>query len=107
MALMAVALADGKITDEEQMAIAEVCQGWGIKMKDLNYYKNHPERVKHSLPQKTEDKVSTLAGLMTVMAADGEINPREMEICKKFAIACGLDPSVVDNTVRAIQNKEI
>ena len=132
MALMAVALADGKITEEEQMAIAEVCKGWGIKMKDINYLKNHPDKIKPgknnklriftykwesviyspeekaAMAKELEDKLSAIAGLITVMAADGEINPRELEICRKFAASCGLDPSIVDKTAQhAIQNNII
>lgn len=96
LALIAVAMADGEFADEEKKAIATACVHMGISSQDLEFCLNHPDRIKPSMPKSMDDKISTISGMITVMVSDGEIDSHEMAICKKFAMACGLDPSFVD-----------
>lgn len=96
LAFIAVAVADGKFTDSEKRMIELLAERLGLSKKDVDFCLQHPERIKPNVPKTQEDKIQCISGMVAVMIADGEADPKEIELVKAMANAYGIDSSVVD-----------
>ncbi|MDY6862169.1 MAG: TerB family tellurite resistance protein [Thermodesulfobacteriota bacterium] len=95
--IVAVMLADGKITPQEQQFLSMVCKRVGVSDKELKEILKKPQNVKF-IPAKSErDRLFQLMDVVYMMIVDGTIDRREMALCVTIATQLGFRPlSVVD-----------
>ena len=94
--LLAVAVVDHKLAFEEidyVIKLAERCQ---ISREEVKSVLKDPEAVKFKPPRKLKNRLDQIYDLVTVMVVDGEVDKREMALCKAFAIKLSFHPLIVD-----------
>jgi len=85
--LMAMAAADGGIQSEEVEFLAERAGQWGISQQQLEdcIARVSQKRIELSFPSSHDEKLITLELMLRVMAADGRLHPREMNLFSEAA----------------------
>ena len=97
--LLALALADGKLEDNELAALAAVCAREGVDEKEFKKLLNDPDSVKFVVPKEEEKKMLYLKDMVLMMMCDGEINENEFVLCKLVAESLGYPHEMVDALV--------
>ena len=85
--LVAVAFADGKLEDNEMAALATVMARDGLTPSDFERCIKNPRGIKFLPPETPEQRVVYLKDMVLLMMCDGNIDDRELALCKATAIA--------------------
>jgi uncharacterized tellurite resistance protein B-like protein len=94
--LISVAMADGHLDHGEWELLLSICKVMEITEEEIQEIKRTPESVKFVPPKKYEDKVQQIQDLVSIMTIDGEINAKELELCKKISLKLDILPQMVD-----------
>jgi hypothetical protein len=70
-----------------------------ISEEEIRNIKENPESVRFIPPKKYEDKVQQIQDLVAIMTIDGEINKKELELCKKISLKLDILPQLVDDII--------
>ena len=97
--LVAVAFADGKLEENEMAALAAVMDSRGISPEYLERCINNPKGIKAVKPKSPEQSLEYLKDMVFLMICDGNINEREMSICKHTAISLNFEPEEIDDLI--------
>lgn len=100
--LIAVAAADGKFEKSEIAAIAMVMERRGLKPADLERCIKNPKGIKFVKPKSQEQSVEYLKDMVFLMMCDGDIDEREISVCKLTAIALGFRHEVINAMIMDI-----
>ena len=103
--LVALAMIDGKIEDNELAALVAVCAREGIDEQELQKLLNDPESVKFVVPKDEDKKMLYLKDMICMMMCDGEIDENEFVLCKMVAESLGYPHEVVDALVLRVINE--
>ena len=88
--LVAIAIADGEISEAEQKTITEICHKDGISDDTLNdCLMGFDEDVKALIPDKRKDKAGYLSKLIRVMGVDGVSSHMEIYLLEIIASKMG------------------
>ena len=88
--LVAIAIADGEISEAEQKAITEICRKEGISDDTLNdCLKGFDEDVKALIPAKRKEKIGYITKLIRVMGVDGVSSHMEIYLLEIIASKMG------------------
>lgn len=89
--LMALAVADGEITEEEQEAISNICHIEGIDEEHLiNNLQRNTEHFSLCVPQTRKEKEEYLRDLILLIGADEYCSPQEVYLFQIVASKMGL-----------------
>ena len=89
--LVAIAIADGEISEAERKVIAEICQSEGISVETVNVcMMGFDEGTKVIVPAKRRDKSDYLTKLIRVMGVDGYSSQMEIYLLEIIASKMGL-----------------
>lgn len=89
--LVAIAIADGEISEAERKVITEICQSEGISDETINVcMMGFDEGAKALVPSKRRDKSDYLAKLIHVMGIDGDSSQMEIYLLEIIASKMGL-----------------
>lgn len=89
--LVAIAIADGEISEAEQKLITEICQKEGISREAVDDYMLGIDKdIKSVLPDKRRDKAGYLTKLIRVMSVDGESSHMEIYLLEIIASKMGV-----------------
>lgn len=94
--LVAVAAADGKLENNEMAALATVMARDGLTPSDLERCIKNPKGIKFLPPESPEQRAVYLKDMVMLMMCDGDIDKRELALCKATAIALGFRHEVID-----------
>lgn len=94
--LVTVAFADGKLEDNEMAALATIMAREGLTSSDLERCIKNPESIKFFPPDNHQKRVVYLKDMVLLMMCDGNIDDRELVICKVTAMALGFKREVID-----------
>ena len=100
--LVAVAAADGRLDDNEMAALATVMARDGLTQSDLERCIKNPKGIKFLPPETPEQRAVYLKDMVMLMMCDGNIDDREMALCKATAIALGFRHEVIDAMIMDI-----
>lgn len=100
--LVAVAFADGKLKDNEMAALATVMARDGLTPSDFERCINKPKGIKFLPPETPGQRVVYLKDMVLLMMCDGDIDDRELALCKATAIALGFKHEVIDAMIMDI-----
>lgn len=100
--LVAVAFADGKLKDNEMAALAAVMARDGLTPSDLERCIKKPKGIKFLPPETPGQRVVYLKDMVLLMMCDGDIDDRELALCKATAIALGFKHEVIDAMIMEI-----
>ncbi|HUT88265.1 MAG TPA: hypothetical protein VMY37_02100 [Thermoguttaceae bacterium] len=100
--VIAVMLADGKITSEEQEFLAAVCVRVGLSPAELKSILDDPQKVSFTPAKAPKERIMQLLDVVFMMMIDGEVDQREMRLCQAIATQLGFPASAVPKLVMAI-----
>ena len=100
--LVMIAFADGKLEDNEVAALTTVMTREGLTPSDLEKCIKNPNSIKFFPPKAPEQRVNYLKDMVLLMMCDGDIDERELTICKVTAIALGFRHEVIDAMITDI-----
>ena len=100
--LLAVALADGKLEKNEIAAIATVAARENVDVKEVEKMLEGKDSVKFTVPKTDEEKIQQLKDMVTLMMIDGNINEREVALCKAVAAEFGYREEIIEAMVMSI-----
>lgn len=100
--LVAVAFADGKLEDNEMAALATVMARDGLTPSDLERCIKKPQGIKFLPPETPGQRVVYLKDMVLLMMCDGNIDDKELALCKATAIALGFKHEVIDAMIMDI-----
>jgi len=98
-ALVALAMADGKVEKSELAAIAAVCSREGVSENEIKRILENPESVDFVPPTSDGKRIQYLKDMCLVMMSDGNIDKNEIVVCKLTAEALGFRHEVIDKIV--------
>lgn len=102
--LIAVAMADGILRDEEKAFFKAKAQELGLSTDNIEDILLMPD---HELIAQSNDAIDEDGFLMDLVAmsmVDGEIHENEYNLCLQLAEKQGLEKEDVDDTIRLLQN---
>ena len=97
--LVTIAMADGRLDQEEWDLLMRIARHLGMEEEEIKNIKNGFEKTDFVPPKKYEDKVQQVRDLVAIMMIDGEINEKELELCKKAAVRLKIPPELVDEMI--------
>lgn len=97
--LITVAMADGHLAEEEWALLLRIAQRLNMSTEEIQNIKNNPGETKFVVPKKYQDKLQQVNDLVALMMVDGDIDKKELELCKKLALKLDLLPRVVNDLV--------
>jgi uncharacterized tellurite resistance protein B-like protein len=97
--LVAVALADGQLTTDEWDLLVYLASRLDISEEEINDIKNNPDVVRFIAPKKYEEKIQQIEDLVAVISIDHDINPKEIELCKKISLRLNILPQIIDTII--------
>lgn len=100
--LVMLASADEKMTDSELAILLAVASREKLTPEEFNKVIDDPDSVPITLPEDEDTKLEYLRDMVAMMMIDGELDEREMTICKLYAIALGYRSSIVDGMIAGI-----
>ena len=94
--LVAVAFADGKLENNAMAALTTVMVRDGLTASDLERCIKKPHGIKFLPPETPGQRMVYLKDMVLLMMCDGDIDDRELALCKATAIALGFKHEVID-----------
>lgn len=104
--LISVAMADGRLDREEWDLVVAIARLLGMSDQEIEVIRQNPENVKFVAPKKYEDKVQQIHDLVALITIDGEINERELAVCRKISLRLDILPQMVDDIISQIMQPE-
>lgn len=105
MNVIAVMLADGEVTQEEEKFLSMVCMRVGLSENDLAEILQKPGKVKFTPAKNYEDRIKQLTDVVYMMLVDGNINQFEMKLCIMIALNLGFHPSAIEEIINDLASK--
>ncbi|HPH47773.1 MAG TPA: hypothetical protein PLJ60_17045 [Chryseolinea sp.] len=99
--LVSIALADGHLADDEWELLLYLGSRLGMNEAEITAIKENPESVRFVMPGTHEERVQQIEDLVLVMSIDRDIDPDEIELCKKIALKLDVLPQLVDSIIQA------
>jgi len=100
--LIEMALSDGYIDESELHFLNMLARKLQVSEQELLEIKKNHKKVEFKAPKSNKRKFSHIYDLVFMMMIDGQINEREKELCKAYALKLGFIPRVVDDLVVSI-----
>lgn len=94
--LLVIAMADGKMKEQELAVIAAMMTREGLTDDDLQQCINNPKKIEFVAPDSNIKKYQYLKEMILLMMIDGDLDEKEYAICKFTAKGLGYNPSVID-----------
>lgn len=97
--LLAVAMADGHLDNIEFEYIMQLANQCYMSREEVQRVIDFPEAINFHAPKTNRERFDQMYDLVTVMLVDGNIDDREIQLCKIFAMRLGFKPAIVDKLV--------
>ena len=94
--LLSVAMADGHLDEHEWELLKSLAELMEMPESEIASIRENPDSVHFEPPRKYEDKVQQVQDLVALMSIDGDINPSEIDLCKKISVRLDILPQMVD-----------
>ncbi|HEY8933688.1 MAG TPA: TerB family tellurite resistance protein [Cyclobacteriaceae bacterium] len=98
--LIMIAMADGQIDDEEWQLLTELGKRIGLTEEEIIHVRDNQESITFHPPKNYDDRVQQIRDLVAIMTIDGEINEKELSLCKKISLKLDVLPQIVDRIIK-------
>ena len=103
--LIMLALADGKASESELALIASVASHEELSQDEFDHLIEHPESVHIELPESDEQKLRYIEDMVALMMIDGDLDDKELAMCKLYAIELGYESTIVEKMILDIAER--
>ncbi len=97
--LVAVAYADGKLTQEEIDLLAENASRYGLTKEEIEEVIERAEKLQFIIPQNSEDREEQLIESIHMAMIDGEVHEKEYQLCLQIALKLDFDEKYLNNII--------
>jgi uncharacterized tellurite resistance protein B-like protein len=97
--LVSIALADGHLSEDEWELLVYLASRLGMEEEEINAIRENPEAVTFVMPKTHDERVQQIEDLVLLMSIDHDINPNEVELCKKISLKLDVLPQIVDDII--------
>ncbi len=104
--LITIALADGHLSEDEWELLVYLASRLGMEEEEINAIKKNPEAVTFVMPKTHDQRVQQIEDLVLLMSIDHDINPNEVELCKKISLKLDVLPQIVDDIIAGRHSEE-
>jgi uncharacterized tellurite resistance protein B-like protein len=87
--IVKIAKADNKVTIEEQALLFKIAKNLNLSPTNYSKILENPYNFPINPPVNSEDRITRLYGLATMVLADGSVALEEIKLMKKIAIGLG------------------
>jgi len=102
--LIAVAMADGQISEEENEYLQQLAAEYSITEEELDQMLKHPENyVFHPLVTK-DGRLRQIKEIVRMLLADKIITSNEINFCRKFAVSMHYNPVTIVRLTNYLQS---
>lgn len=98
--LFDIANADGNVDNAELDLLIKMAEKFHMSTAEVTRIIKNPSGAGEISLKTPEERVEQLYDLITVMLVDGQIDPRELSMCKSFATKLGFDEAILDPLTR-------
>jgi len=98
--LVAVALADGVLDDNELYVLTERAEEYGIEKAFINEVIKNAENLEFLIPLNDEDREEQLADAVHMAMVDGQVDDKEFQLCLKIAEKLDLDEDYLNYIIK-------
>jgi uncharacterized tellurite resistance protein B-like protein len=98
--LITIAMADGQIDNEEWQLLTELGKLIGLTEEEIIKVRDNQEFITFHPPRNYDDRVQQIRDLVAIMTIDGEINEKELALCKKISLKLDILPQIVDQIIK-------
>ncbi|MDP4678757.1 MAG: TerB family tellurite resistance protein [Cyclobacteriaceae bacterium] len=102
--LWEVVLADGKIHDDELKLMYSLGAELNMSKREVDNIKKDIDNISFIVPETDEQRFEFIYNFTCMMMADDDIDYREMEICKNYAVELGFKKNLVNELVKSISS---
>ena len=96
--------ADEKVHDYELKLIYEIGDGLGMNRRQVDAIFEESDQIAFLVPDTDEQRFEFIYNFTRMMMADGNIDYREMLICKNYAVELGFKKTLVDELVKSVSS---
>jgi uncharacterized tellurite resistance protein B-like protein len=97
--LVSLAYADGVLKQEEQALIRAIGSKMGLSAVCITQLIEERGRDAVTVPKAETERVLHLKDLVSMIMTDGDIDDREIGLCRSYAEKLGFQPAIVDSYV--------
>ncbi len=97
--LISIALADGHLSEDEWELLVYLASRLGMEEEEIDAIRENPETINFVMPKTHEQRVQQIEDLVLLMSIDRDINPNEVELCKKISLKLDVLPQIVDDII--------
>lgn len=101
--LVAVAIVDGFLDEDEREFLEEQAAEYGLQTEEVADIINSADQLEFIIPEREEDKEEQLADIVFLTMIDGEIEEKEYELCLNIAKRLELKKSDLDEVIALTQ----
>lgn len=102
--LISIALSDGHLSDDEWELLVYLASRLGMEEEEIKAIKENPDAVTFVMPKTHDQRVQQIEDLVLLMSIDHDINPNEVQLCKKISLKLDVLPQIVDSIIAGKQN---
>ncbi len=100
--LFCIALADSHLDQREEEYLLYTAEKMGISDNEFDSIKNAPDKVNMVIPDNYYLRFRMIFDFVWMMMIDGEIDPREIIVCKQMVDQLDFRSGIVDDLVEHI-----
>ena len=101
--LVAVAIADGFLDEEERDFLVDHAEECGLDHKEVNEVIENADKLEFIVPESAEDREEQLADIVFLTMIDGSIEDKEYELCLNIAQRLELKKDELDEVIALTQ----
>jgi uncharacterized tellurite resistance protein B-like protein len=98
--IVKIAKADEKVTIEEQALLFKIAKNLNLSPTNYSKILENPYKFPINPPVNSEDRITRLYGLATMVLADGSVALEEMKLMQKIAIGLGFSSKNVEKVCK-------
>jgi uncharacterized tellurite resistance protein B-like protein len=100
--LFLIAMADGKLANDEFDLMLNIANTMYLNGSVVQNVIHFPDDIAFYIPQHDREKLDQIYDCVCMALVDGEINDREVSMCKLIAAKLGYRPVIVDQIIKDI-----
>lgn len=100
--MVAVAIADGFFEEEEKKFLADKAEEFGLSLQEVDGILENAELLQSAIPRNEIDREDQLADAVYMSMINGEVNPKEYELCIHLAKRLDFEKEDVDKIIELI-----
>ena len=102
--LITMSQVDQQVDQIEKQFILDVSRQLGLSLDEVETIREQPETFILRPPKSEQDRMTILYYLLFTMRVDGQIKPKEEELCHKVGFRLGFNNLMIDDLIQVMKD---